>query len=60
MQVPRTSAMWRKSSHSSDTNTCVEVAVTEDVVGVRDTKDRAGATLAFSNDRWADFVRALR
>lgn len=51
MQVPRTSAMWRKSSHSSDTNTCVEVAVTEDVVGVRDTKDRAGATLAFSNDR---------
>lgn len=60
MQVPRDNAPWRKSSHSSDTNTCVEVAVASDVVGVRDTKDRDGALLAFSSDRWADFVRALR
>lgn len=60
MQVLRANASWKKSSRSSDSNTCVEVAVTSDVVGVRDTKDRDGAVLAFSNDRWADFVRALR
>lgn len=54
------SPLWRKSSRSSDKANCVEVAVGSDVVGVRDTKDRGGAMLAFSNDRWADFVRALR
>lgn len=59
MQVLRADASWKKSSGSSDSNTCVEVAVTSDVVGVRDTKDRDGAVLVFSNDRWADFVRTL-
>lgn len=54
------SPLWRKSSRSSDKANCVEVAVGSDVVGVRDTKDRGGAVLAFPSDRWMDFVRALR
>ena len=53
------SLVWRKSSRSSDKANCVEVAVTSDEIGVRDTKDRGGAMLAFSSDRWADFVRTL-
>lgn len=60
MQVPGANAPWRKSRRSGSVSNCVEVAVTSDVVGVRDTKDRGGATLVFSSDRWADFVRALR
>lgn len=60
MQVPGANAPWRKSSRSGSVSNCVEVAVAIDAVGVRDTKDREGAVLAFSNDRWADFVRALR
>lgn len=55
-----TTARWTKSSRSSPTANCVEVAVASDVVGVRDTKDRGGATLVFPSDRWADFVQALR
>ncbi len=60
MQALQEDALWRKSSRSSDKANCVEVAVSSDIVGVRDTKDRRGAMLAVSSDRWADFVRSLR
>lgn len=53
-------AAWRKSSRSSDNSYCVEVAVTAELVGVRDTKDRDGGTLIFERERWAAFVRGLR
>ncbi|MFC7341403.1 DUF397 domain-containing protein [Saccharopolyspora griseoalba] len=51
---------WRKSSYSSDNSYCVEVAVTDETVGVRDTKDRTGGTLAFTRERWVDFLASLR
>jgi hypothetical protein len=51
-----TSARWHKSS-KSDTANCLEVAGNlPGRVLVRDTKDRDGATLAFSPAAWSNFV----
>lgn len=50
---------WRKSSYSTTNSSCVEVAVTAEVVGVRDTKDREGGALAFDPRRWSDFLAML-
>jgi hypothetical protein len=52
---------WRKSTYSADNNgDCVEVGGSGPVVVVRDTKDRAGAVLAFGADAWARFAAAVR
>jgi Domain of unknown function (DUF397) len=50
---------WRKSSHSGDSGTgnCVEVAFEARAVGVRDSKNTSGPTLAFSPTAWRTFVR---
>ncbi|MGW1677888.1 DUF397 domain-containing protein [Saccharopolyspora sp. NPDC002376] len=53
-------ATWFKSSYSPTQNECVEVAMVSGVVGVRDTKDRDGGTLAFSSTAWADFVAQVK
>ncbi|XTZ17896.1 DUF397 domain-containing protein [Micromonospora echinospora] len=51
---------WFKSSRSSDNANCVEVRFTSDEVGVRDSKDSSGPTLAFGVEAWADLLEALR
>ncbi|WP_281899761.1 DUF397 domain-containing protein [Micromonospora humidisoli] len=53
-----TGAQWRKSTKSGNNGgSCVEVADNlPGVVLVRDTKDRAGGTLAFAPDAWQSFV----
>jgi hypothetical protein len=50
---------WRKSSHSggSGTGACVEVAFEATAVGVRDSKNTSGPSLAFSPTAWRTFVR---
>lgn len=48
---------WYKSSYSSaQGDDCVEVAVTEQAVHVRDSKDVARAPLTVDRDGWARFV----
>jgi hypothetical protein len=60
MHTPdRGSFTWRKSSYSSDQANCVEVAVTEELVGVRDSKDPEGGALELRTDHWRRFLREL-
>ncbi|GAA4180525.1 hypothetical protein GCM10022252_03560 [Streptosporangium oxazolinicum] len=54
-------AEWRTSSLSGQNGQCVEVATNlPGVVAVRDSKDRAGGTLMFAPEVWADFTGAIR
>jgi hypothetical protein len=52
--------MWRKSSYSGTETECVEVSMTQSVVGVRDTKDRAGGTLSLSASAWTALLENQR
>ncbi|MFG2917783.1 DUF397 domain-containing protein [Kitasatospora sp. NPDC048298] len=48
---------WVKSSYSdSQGGDCVEVAACPSTIHVRDSKDKAGPTLAFSPEAWSAFV----
>jgi len=56
-----TGARWRKSTRSSNQGACVEIADNlSGLVGVRDSKDPTGPTLAFSPTTWTSFVAATR
>jgi len=52
-------ATWRRSSRSSDTANCVEVAVAGFAVGVRDSKDPDGPALVLPTTAWTHFVAAI-
>lgn len=52
---------WYRSSHSVGAEqTCVEVAMCETVVLLRDSKDPAGPVLRFSRREWEAFLLAAR
>lgn len=50
---------WRKSSYTN-VGDCVEVALDRPEVLVRDTKDRAGGTLAIPTPGWRELLSRLR
>jgi hypothetical protein len=51
---------WRRSSHSTAANNCVETAgLPSGMVAVRDSKDVTGPALLFPPGAWDSFVRAL-
>lgn len=53
-----TELAWFKSSYSgSSGDDCVEVAVTEQVVHVRDSKDVTRSAFAVGREGWGRFVR---
>jgi hypothetical protein len=52
---------WFKSSYSDGAgNNCVEVAVMEPGVGVRDSKDKQGPALVVPATGWSSFVALVR
>lgn len=53
-------ATWRRSSRSSGTANCVEVATTGSAVGIRDSKDPDGPVLVLPAASWTHFVTAIR
>jgi hypothetical protein len=59
MQMDLATVRWRKSPYSG-TNGCVEVALVEDQVAVRDSKDPGGPVLLFTAHEWEAFLNGAR
>ena len=58
--VTLSGASWRRSSHSTAANNCVEAArLPSGLTAVRDSKDVLGPALLFAPQAWADFVQGL-
>ena len=52
---------WRKSSHSGKENAeCVELALTRDFVGIRDSKHPDGTALILPHEAVAAFLSGIR
>jgi Domain of unknown function (DUF397) len=59
--TPGSDADWFKSSLSFSNGNCVEVANLNDgQIGVRDSKNPAGAVLRFTRDEWHAFIGGVR
>jgi hypothetical protein len=52
-------ADWRKSRRCAN-GACVEVALREDLVALRDSKDRLGPILVFSRSEWEAFTGGVQ
>jgi hypothetical protein len=51
---------WHKSSFSSASGQCVEVAPVAGTIAVRDSKDPDGPELVFTRQAWAAFVDGVK
>ncbi|MCT2582911.1 DUF397 domain-containing protein [Actinophytocola gossypii] len=52
--------VWRKSSYSTSTGNCVEVAPSAGGVAVRHSKRPAAGTITLSHPAWSAFLRDAR
>ena len=52
---------WRTSSYSgANGGECVEVGQDQDLIAIRDTKDRTGPVLRFTPQTWRRFAQQVR
>lgn len=60
MNIELTNACWFKSTRSTPTKDCVEVAHLDNgMVGVRDSKNPTGPTLVFTPGEWDAFTAGV-
>jgi|HubBroStandDraft_1064217.scaffolds.fasta_scaffold59688_2 hypothetical protein len=52
--------VWRKSRRSGGDGACVEVAVSDSCVLVRDSRDHLEPRLAFGPAQWRQFVHRIK
>ncbi|RJQ82578.1 DUF397 domain-containing protein [Pseudonocardiaceae bacterium YIM PH 21723] len=56
-----TDAVWRKSSYSgSDGGQCIELAIDDAIVGVRDSKNPGGGILAVGKGPFVSLLNTLK
>lgn len=60
MKLGLSGAQWRKSSYSGNTGNCVEVVITDQAIGVRDSKNPDGGVLSVTPSAWRAFIRSLK
>jgi hypothetical protein len=48
---------WYKSSRSGGANNCVEVAHSHGWTAVRDSKNKTGPVLVFTDGEWGTFIK---
>ncbi|WP_062988157.1 DUF397 domain-containing protein [Nocardia anaemiae] len=61
MNVDLSGAQWFKSTRSGATKDCVEVAFLDNgIIGVRDSKNPTGPTLAFTPTEWNAFTTGIQ
>jgi Domain of unknown function (DUF397) len=51
---------WRKSSYSAHNGACVEVAIGDPLVGIRDSKNPQGGNLRLTTAGWSGFLGAVK
>lgn len=56
-EIDPTGAAWHKSSYSSGEGACVEIAVVDGVIAMRDSKDISRPALLFHPDEFDAFVK---
>ncbi|MFE2142629.1 DUF397 domain-containing protein [Streptomyces sp. NPDC059456] len=54
------SARWRRSSRSTGMNNCVETAVLDGLLAVRDSKRTDGPAVLFTGPAWHGFLASVR
>ena len=63
MLIPQLrNAAWKKGGRSNGNggNNCVEVALLDTTVAVRDSKNRTGPALIFTHPEWTAFVESAK